>query len=227
MNWNELLFGQEGASFLFEIGFRTVVMFLVVVVSLSFTGRRGVKQLSVFEMVMIISLGSAAGDPMFYKEVGLLQAAVVFLVVLLFYRLIIYFISRYDNIEFLFEGKPLLIILDGKFTEPSVNTKQLGSDELFSELRNMNIEHLGQLKRVLLETDGSLSILYFKEEEVIPGLPIWPENYERKSNVITLPGLHSCSKCGYTESISPTSDYPCRVCKNLKWVEPLDCTRIT
>ena len=89
MDWYEIFFGKEEMSFFLEIAFRTVVMFLVVVIGLNFTGKRGVKQLSVFEMVMIISLGSAAGDPMFYKEVGLLQAVVVFAVVLLFYRFII------------------------------------------------------------------------------------------------------------------------------------------
>lgn len=113
-------------------------MFLVVVVSLNFTGKRGVKQLSVFEMVMIISLGSAGGDPMFYKEVGILQAITVFVVVLLSYRLIIFLITKYDRIETLFEGKPVEIIRDGKFTKAADKMK-LGSDELFSELRNKNL----------------------------------------------------------------------------------------
>ena len=52
-------------SFLVEIGARTVIMFLIILVILRLSGRRGIRQLTVFEVAIIISLGSAAGDPMF------------------------------------------------------------------------------------------------------------------------------------------------------------------
>lgn len=225
MDWNEIFFGKEEISFLLEIVFRTVVMFLVVVIGLNFTGKRGVKQLSVFEMVMIISLGSAAGDPMFYKEVGLLQAIVVFAVVLLSYRFIIFLITKSDKIEILFEGKPVYIIKDGRFTQKSANDLQLGSDELFTELRNKNIDHLGQIKSAILETNGTFSLLFFGDEEVKPGLPIWPEDFEKKRKSISREGFYACSNCGNVETLSPAPLYVCASCKNEEWVEPLECTR--
>ena len=225
MDWNEILFGKEEVSFLIEIVFRTVVMFLVVVIGLNFTGKRGVKQLSVFEMVMIISLGSAAGDPMFYKEVGLLQAVVVFAVVLLSYRFVIFLITRSKKIEDLFEGKPIYIITEGKFTARSADDLELGSDELFSELRNKNIDHLGQIKCAILETNGTISILFFKDEEVRPGLPIWPDDFEKKRKQISNQGFYVCSNCGNTEILSPALKQICTFCKNDEWVEPLECPR--
>lgn len=225
MDWHEIFFGKEEISFLLEIVFRTVVMFLVVVIGLNFTGKRGVKQLSIFEMVMIISLGSAAGDPMFYKEVGLLQAVVVFAVVLLSYRIIIFLISRYNKIENLFEGRPIYIIKDGRFTDRSANDLQLGSDELFTELRNKNIDHLGQIKCAILETNGTISLLFLKDGEVKPGLPIWPDGFEKKSKQISTTGLYACSNCGNTEVLSPTPNHICAFCKNDEWAESQDCTR--
>lgn len=226
MDWNEVLFGKEEISFLLEIVFRTIVMFLVVVIALNFTGKRGVKQLSVFEMVMIISLGSAAGDPMFYKDVGILQAIVVFMVVLLAYRFIIYLISTSDKIEFLLEGKPIYIIKDGRFTHRSANELKLGSDELFTELRNQNIDHIGQIKCAILETNGTISFLYFPDNEVKPGLPIWPEEFERKQKEISTEGLYACSNCGKVELLPPAPLHKCNFCNNEEWVEPLGCPRI-
>ena len=226
MDWYEIFFGKEGNFFFLEIAFRTVVMFLIVVVGLNFTGKRGVKQLSVFEMVMIISLGSAAGDPMFYKEVGLLQAVVVFVVVLLFYRLIIFLISRYDNVELLFEGKPVEIIRGGRFTKAADKMK-LGSDELFCELRNNSIDHIGQVKSAILETNGSFSFLFFKDEEVKPGLPVWPEDFDKKNRNIPTAAVYACSNCGAVEMLVPAPVSVCRHCENDEWVPPLDCPRIT
>lgn len=226
MDWHEIFFGKEELSFLFEVAFRTVIMFFVVVISLTFTGKRGVKQLSVFEMVMIISLGSAAGDPMFYKGVGIVEAIVVFLVVLLSYRFIIFLITRSDKLEHLFEGKPILIIRDGKFTDRSANDLRLGSDELFTELRNKNIDHLGQIKCAILETNGTISFQYFEDEDVKPGLPIWPDDFEKKRKQISTEGLYACSNCGNTEILTIALTHICDFCKNDEWVEPLNCNRI-
>ena len=226
MDWHQLFFGQEGSSFFLEIIFRTIIMFLVVVITLNITAKRQIKQLSIFEMVMIIALGSAAGDPMFYKEVGILQAVTVFIVVLFSYRLIIWLITRFEKVEILFEGKPIYIIKDGRFTNKSSKKMQLGADELFAELRNKNINHLGQIKVALLETNGTISILFFNDEEIIPGLPIWPEDYNKKSKNISVEGNYACSNCGITEIIGPTDLQKCNVCKNDEWVKPLHCQRI-
>src|SRR5215211_890000 len=86
VNWKDLLIGEQEWGFLPEAAIRSLVMFVVILVSLRLLGKRGVKQLSVFELGVIIGLGSAAGDPMFYKEVGLLPALVVFAIVLTMYR---------------------------------------------------------------------------------------------------------------------------------------------
>jgi uncharacterized membrane protein YcaP (DUF421 family) len=225
MNWHEILFGQEENSFYLEIVFRTIIMFLVVVITLKLTSKRAIKQLSIFEMVMIIALGSAAGDPMFYKEVGIFQAITVFLIVLISYRFIIWLITRFDKIEFLLEGKPVNIIREGKFSKKSSNEMELGSDELFCELRNKSVNHLGQIKNGLLETNGTISIIYYNDDEVVPGLPIWPEDYNKKSKIITKEGLFACSNCGTTEIISPTNCRKCGFCENDEWVATLDCQR--
>lgn len=59
MNWYNLFFGEEAISFLLEIALRTFIMFILVLILLRLTGKRSIKQLSIFEIVMIIALGSA------------------------------------------------------------------------------------------------------------------------------------------------------------------------
>ncbi|MEZ7498769.1 hypothetical protein QO200_08460 [Flavobacterium sp. Arc3] len=67
--WSRILFNDLPEIFLFEVIFRSVIMFTVLLLTLKIAGKRGVKQLSVFETVIIIALGSAAGDPMLYEDV--------------------------------------------------------------------------------------------------------------------------------------------------------------
>ena len=49
-------------TFAVEIAIRVIVMFSMIILFLRFTGKRGVRQLSVFELTIILSLGSIAGS---------------------------------------------------------------------------------------------------------------------------------------------------------------------
>lgn len=57
-----VLLGQENWNFLPEVLLRSAVMFMVTLFSLRIIGKRGIMQ-GVFEVVTIITLGSAAGNP--------------------------------------------------------------------------------------------------------------------------------------------------------------------
>lgn len=225
MDWKELLVGEESFIFLPEVILRTLIMFFFLVITLRFTGKRGIKQLSIFEMVMIIGLGSAAGDPMFYKSVGILTAILVFALILLSYRIIVFIIVRSERFEKFFEGKAQYIVKNGESTSTSVNNQEFAADEFFAQLRAKNINHLGQVKSALLETTGEVNVLFFNDEEVLPGLPIWPEFYEIKHHRIVEYGTYSCDHCGKTEKIKPVERKICPKCKNDRWVKAMACTR--
>src|SRR5919199_4189127 len=87
-DWERMLTNDLPWTYLGEVGFRTLVMFLVLLIALKISGKRQIKQLSVFELVLVIGLGSAAGDPMFYEDVPLLSVVVVFTVMMLCYKFI-------------------------------------------------------------------------------------------------------------------------------------------
>lgn len=226
-DWHKILFSDHPYSFFLEILFRTPLMFLAVVLVLRLTGKRGVQQLSIFEMVMIITLGSAAGDSMFYEDVGMLHALAVFAIILAVYRVLIYFITKNQKAEFLLEGKPIYIIRDGTLCLDVLTDKDLGSDEFFGELREKNIEHLGQVRYAILEDNGKLTVFFVSDEDVKPGLPILPDDYDERSEQITRPGLYACAKCGSTYQLDPQESFSCPQCQHKEWVLALDRKRIT
>ena len=144
-----MLLGSEDWQFLVNAFIRTVIMFLVILIGLRLMGKRGIHQLSVFELGVIIGLGSAAGDPMFYKDVGILPAIVVFIVVISLYRLVTYLIAKNDRFETIIEGRPVYILRNGAILE-SFSEPLLGHDELFSMLRQHQVSHLGQFETVII-----------------------------------------------------------------------------
>lgn len=225
-NWKELLLGGEEWSFLPETVLRTFIMFIVIMVSLRLLGKRGVKQLSIFELVVIIGLGSAAGDPMFYKDVGILPAMIVFVMIVMLYSTITYFIGKSKKFEALIEGKPVYLIKHGKFSVENFKKEPLGEYEFFAELRIQGVSQLGQVEEAIIESSGNISIFFFKDEDVKYGLPIMPGSLDKSTREIHLADVYSCTFCGYTEKMKPAASHTCKVCKKDRWVKSSDKKRI-
>lgn len=226
-DWETILKGSEDWSFHWEIILRTFVMFIVILAALSVLGKRGVKQLSVFELVIIIGFGSAAGDPMFYKDVGLVNAVVVLSSIVLFYKITTHLVFKNNKIEQLIEGKAILLVEDGKFSFDNFNKETLGYDEFFAEMRVKSVSHLGQVERAIIEVSGEVSLYFYTDADVRFGLPILPNLYEEKHKSILSPGMYSCSFCGFTEHIVPTDSHICKECRKDEWVKSIDKRRVT
>src|SRR6185369_2850534 len=110
--------------YLGEVAVRTAIMFLFLIIALKFLSKRGVKQLSVFELAILIALGSATGDPMFYDHVPISHGIIVLAIVILLYRIITRFTGKSKTLESLLEGKPIRLVSDGKIE--FINYKKVG-----------------------------------------------------------------------------------------------------
>src|SRR5688572_13542721 len=181
LDWQSFLFGSEDAKFLPEVALRSLLMFLVIIFSLRVLGKRSVTQLSVFELGVIIGLGSAAGDPMFYKDVGMLAGLLVFIIVISLYRLLTYLINRSEKVEKLMEGEPVYLVEEGKFILENFQREPIAHQEFFAQLRQHSITHLGQLKLAIIETNGMISLFYYEDKDVRYGLPVLPHLCVKKS----------------------------------------------
>ncbi|AEI50129.1 DUF421 domain-containing protein [Runella slithyformis] len=213
IDWKEVMPGGEDWHFLIETSLRTAIMFLVLLTGLRLLGKRGVKQLSVFELVVIIGLGSAAGDPMLYKDVGILPALVVFSIVIVLYKAVTYVIGQNKKFEVLVEGKPICLIKEGVFSIDNFRKEALGEDEFFSELRLQSVSHLGQIEEAIVETSGQISLFFYEDTQVKYGLPVMLSVLDTSTERISEPGHYSCTFCGYTAKLAAASKKVCPTCK--------------
>ena len=107
-------------DFMLEIISRTLLMFLIILLVLRLSGRRGVRQLTLFEVAIILGMGSAAGDPMFQDDIPILYGFIVLLTILLFYKLVTWLTRKSTWFNVVLEGKPMCIVKDGMFNlQPS------------------------------------------------------------------------------------------------------------
>jgi uncharacterized membrane protein YcaP (DUF421 family) len=212
-------------EFAFEIVIRTFIMFTLILVVLRLSGKKGVRQLSLFEVAIIIGLGSAAGDPMFNRDTAIVPAVLVFITILLFYRVLTWLAIKSERFEGILEGEPMYVVEDGMFAVLEQSKHTFAKDEFFSEMRQQSIEHLGQVRTAILETNGNLSFYYFSDEDVRPGLPVLPKVYRQKSKNIARNGQYACTYCGNVEQIT-ASAHQCSRCRQNEWVLAIDTVRM-
>jgi uncharacterized membrane protein YcaP (DUF421 family) len=219
-----IFIGEHPPVFFLEILFRTIVMYLYVLLVLRLMGKRGMGQLSPFEFTIIIALGSAVGDPMFYPEVPLLHCLAVVTVVVAMTRFVTYLSNRSETVEKFLEGQPCCVVADGTLNLKAIDGERFSREELFMLLRERGVRQLGQVQRAYLEPSGAVSAFRAKDEDCKPGLPVLPPYDEwTPQRSLTIAGnarkagvTYACWKCGHTEDVPAGA---CGCCGSDDWVE--------
>ncbi|TWG98505.1 putative membrane protein [Mesorhizobium sp. J18] len=158
---SRILFGESDTAhigFFVEVALRTVVMYFYTIFLARMVGQSGVGQIGPFEFVLVIAVGSAAGDPMLYPDVALLHGIIVITVVILLHRATASILNRDRKLEERLEGVPILVVEKGKVKEEVLGSGSLTKRELMSLLRIEGIRNTGEVEHAWFEPAGRLSI---------------------------------------------------------------------
>lgn len=221
-----IFFGDLPLMFLVEIGLRTLIMLVYLLLLLRLIGRRSLTQLSLFEAVLIIGLGSAVGDPMFYADVPVIHGLAVITFVVLIERFLIWFTNHNHQVEDALEGTPLSLIVDGQFDLQGVKESTMSRNEIYMELRLAGVEQMGQVKRSYVELNGEMSIFLHDEPKIRPGLPVMPGMELGRATPVPMTepvnksSVFACLYCGNTVTMEAGQTLSsCSRCHEEKWIE--------
>lgn len=136
---------------------RTIILYLIIIVTLRVLGKRQVGELEPSELVVAILISDLAAVPM--QDIGIpLLSGVIPIITLLAMELVISEISMHSlRFRAFLCGKPAFIILDGKIDQKAMAKNRLTLDELSECLRQNNILNVADVKYAILETNGQLS----------------------------------------------------------------------
>lgn len=165
-----LFLGTQPPLFLLEIVFRVTLIYGFAAVLLRWMGKRGRSELSPFELLVVIALGSATGDSMFYPEVPILHAWMVVAAVVVLDVAMAHLQFRFGRVQRFVESTPRVVIREGKVDLSALRAERLREDELYSMLREHGIANTGELRYALLELSGDLGLVRYPKGEARPGV---------------------------------------------------------
>ena len=144
--------------------FRTVVLYLALILVIRLMGKRQIGQMEPTEFVVTMLVANLASIPMEDGGVPLLSGLLPMLVVLGMELVLAGLSMKSLWVRKLLCGKPVILIENGKILQDNLRKTRVTMDELTGHLREKDVLDLGAVQYAILETNGNLSVFPYPGE---------------------------------------------------------------
>lgn len=144
------------------LGGRAVIIYAVVLLMVKLMGKREVGQLSPFDFVVGVMIGSVAAIPMENARLPFLPALVPIIVLAGLEILVSTLALHSVKFRKLVEDKPTILISEGKLLPDNMRRVRMNIDDLKQELRKHGVVDISEVKEGTLESSGNFSLILKK-----------------------------------------------------------------
>lgn len=176
-DWQRMLLGAESPWYLIEIAFRTVWMFLWLLLLARLLGKRALNDLTPFDYILVIALGSAVGDPMMAPNVPIVHGMMVMTVIVFLEIVLARWTRTSKAVEKVVDSTPTLLVKNGQILDPEMGIEAISNRELLMLLRLEGVRNVGKVERAYLEPSGQLSLFLYDNGDEVEGLSTLPEDH--------------------------------------------------
>lgn len=154
----ERIFFDDG-SVLIRTAVIGVLAYVSLIVLLRMTGKRTLSKMNAFDFVVTVALGSTLATILLSKDVTLAQG-VLALALLIGLQFVITWCSvRVRWVRRLVTGEPSLLFYQGELLQDALRRARVTEDEVRAAVRSAGLPALDDVEAVVLETDGSFSVI--------------------------------------------------------------------
>lgn len=136
-----------------------VLAYVALILFLRLFGKRTLAKMNAFGLVVTVALGSALSSVLLTRSVPLLDGVVAFLLLLGLQFVVAWVSLRARWFRSLVKSDPALLVRDGVFQDEIMRHERVDRDEVLAAIRQNGIVPIHDVGAVVLETDGSLSVL--------------------------------------------------------------------
>ena len=142
---------------------RTVILYLVLILSVRMMGKRQIGQMEASEFVVTMLAANLASIPMQDAGIPLYSGLMPILIVMGAELVLSGLVLRSMTLRRLLCGKPVILIDNGKILQENLRRTRVSLDELTGHLREKDVLDLTSVQYAILETDGNLSVFTYPE----------------------------------------------------------------
>lgn len=136
-----------------------VLAYAVLVTLLRITGKRTLTKMNAFDLVVTVALGSTLATILLSRDVALAEGAAAFGLLAGLQLLVAWLTVRSRAVGRLVKSTPRALVVDGRLDEAALRDERVARDEVMAAVRASGRGGLAEVAAVVLETDGSVSVI--------------------------------------------------------------------
>ncbi|WP_324254117.1 DUF421 domain-containing protein [Paenibacillus sp. 1001270B_150601_E10] len=136
----------------------TMLMYVLVFAILRIMGKREIGKLSVFDLVISIMIAEIAVFSIEDFDKPIWESVVPMLVLVIIQISLAFITLRSRRAREWFDGKPSIIISQGRFNREEMRKQRYNLDDLMLQMREQGIDNLQDVQYAILESTGKLTV---------------------------------------------------------------------
>ena len=136
-----------------------VLVYSAVVLILRLSGKRTLSKWNSFDLIVTVALGSSLATALLTAQVSLPQGVLALALLTALQFAVTWLSVRVASFERLIKARPTLLVRDGELLHDAMRRERVPVSEIHAALRAHGIGSLDGVAAVVLETDGSFSVV--------------------------------------------------------------------
>ena len=141
------------------IAFRTVVVYLFILIGFRLTGKREVGQLAPFDFALVLLIANAVQNAMVGQNTSLIAGLIAAGVILVLDLILHAAADRWESLRDFLDGEPTLLVDHGMILFENLRREGISDRELAVALRQNQLLSAEEALFVFLETNGQISVI--------------------------------------------------------------------
>ena len=149
----------DGVSGLVRVLFIGILAYAALVTFLRISGKRTLSKMNAFDLVVTVALGSTLATVVLSKDVALAEGLVALALLIALQWVVAWGSSRSKRISQLVKSEPQVLYHRGHMIENALLRERVAHEEITAAARGSGYGDLSEVETVVLETDGTLSVI--------------------------------------------------------------------
>ncbi len=155
--------------------YKSLLLFGLSLILVRFMGKRTLAQLSPFDLIVIIIMGSAIAIPLEDDKISVSNGVIPVIIMSLLNYLLSVLITKNRKIENALQGTSTVLVKNGEVLLKNMKKERITMADLMILLREKEITNINEIQEASIEPNGKMSVLKKKQMQTVTpkDLGIW------------------------------------------------------
>ena len=147
-------------SNILNIFISSLAVYVVLIVFVRIAGLGSFSQMTAVDYAVTIAIGAILSTAILPSNPSVFESCLALGILLLIQWIVSFVRRRSDGFRKVVDNSPLLIMRDGKILEKNLQEANITKADLIAKLRESNAYHFADIKAVIFESTGEISVLH-------------------------------------------------------------------